>query len=1368
MKFFLASLSVFYIYLLSLTTALAQEHPHVPDALLPWVDWVQRDHVEDPCVKAGSRKYCYFAQSAQIDLREDGAAFEVEVLIRLGTVLELPGGGTLWPQDVRVNGRAVPVLKSNSGVPYVQLSPGQHRIKGVIPWSVEPSAIPLPKTFGLASVTKQGEALQARFSSSGELLLDAATAEERGVANRIDIQVYRQIVDGVPLRLETRLALKVSGQPRVERITGALLDGFEALDFSSDLTGRIDQNGKLILQVKPGEWAVSVTSIRTQKNDAITLGTFEQPWPDNEIWVLQQDPRIRQLTLSGGQTIDPNQTELPGDWRDRAAYRVESGSTVQLDTASDLQIAAPDQLRLVRRARLNFDGSGYEITDTITGTIRQSKRIDSNDALELGSARIDRAPQIITRNTALDKSGLQVQQGPLVIETESRVETSAANYLMNGWDHRFEDVETYIDLPPNYTLITAFGVDSTRGAWLDKWELLDIFLVILVAAAVARLYGVWLGLFSLLGMMVVHLYFQAFAVYFLIVIGLATLYAIIPAGKVKSLFQVLKYGALLLVFLQVAPFSLEQAKEAMFPQLKSQFSVPMSASSRLRNESYLGSEVAPSLNRRSKTSSNFSDKMLLEQDLLGKRGLEKVVTQTGFGISDWQGQTVRLIWHGEVPPDLTAKLILLGPNANLAVGMLKAIIPLLILMIVVLRPANLTGGWSAFGNAGTKVASLLLPLSLGLGMMNASPVQAQDAITSSQAELARDNTTFPPEYLLEDLRRHLKEQREDGEAYCAQSCSEIARLDLDVGPQHFSYEMEVHAVKPSLVALPVTIDTWRPETLQLSGATSQAHYLRQGKFIYIVVDAGVTHISAHGRPPATDRFDVAFSQVPNRVDIQTTGWTDFGLSEDGSLAGTLQFIKDKSDEESDEDAGLTGDSDIAPFFRLSRLLTLDYSWTVANNIQLLSPAGQAVQLRVPLLEGEAVTSANVRIEDGHAIINIAPGTTEVSWLSILAQAPDIRLQAAQNGLWAEDWSVISNNTWDLTFSGIEPLMDQDEDAGRTFRPWPGEVLEIGVIKPPSAGGQTKTIAQVNNSIRQGLRNVHGELTLDLQTSTAGTHVFSFPPQAHIAELYINDVRQTILFADGDLSTSFAPGQHQIKIVWEMPRSLATSLSTPEINLNFPASNVVTRYQLPASRWVLWAQGQGVGPAILIWSTLPIWLLLAVALSRLPFAGLRWPGYFLLFLGLTQSHYIMSFVVVGFILAVHLSGSRNHFEKHPILHNLRQIALIFWSAIATGCLLVAIYLGFDDWPNMMVEGPGSSLHLFSWYLDQSDGMLPVNTIYSLPLLAYRVVMLLWALWLALRIIRWLPEGWHNFSKWGVFRPLDLSRRQTNAPATSAEE
>jgi len=39
---------------------------------------------------------------------------------------------------------------------------------------------------------------------------------------------------------------------------------------------------------------------------------------------------------------------------------------------------------------------------------------------------------------------------------------------------------------------------------------------------------------------------------------------------------------------------------------------------------------------------------------------------------------------------------------------------------------------------------------------------------------------------------------------------------------------------------------------------------------------------------------------------------------------------------------------------------------------------------------------------------------------------------------------------------------------------------------------------------------------------------------------------------------------------------------------------------------------------------------------------------------------------------------------------------------------------------------------------------------LPLMAYRVAMLLWALWLASALLKWLSWGWTCFSEGGLWR------------------
>src|SRR5690606_32525162 len=58
----------------------------------------------------------------------------------------------------------------------------------------------------------------------------------------------------------------------------------------------------------------------------------------------------------------------------------------------------------------------------------------------------------------------------------------------------------------------------------------------------------------------------------------------------------------------------------------------------------------------------------------------------------------------------------------------------------------------------------------------------------------------------------------------------------------------------------------------------------------------------------------------------------------------------------------------------------------------------------------------------------------------------------------------------------------------------------------------------------------------------------------------------------------------------------------------------------------------------------------------------------------------------------------------------------------------------------------------WYTDRVDGGMPSVWVLSLPMWIWRVVMLAWALWLALRVIGWAKWAWRCWSGGGVWKRL----------------
>ncbi|MEN9577585.1 MAG: hypothetical protein RJA70_594, partial [Pseudomonadota bacterium] len=103
-----------------------------------------------------------------------------------------------------------------------------------------------------------------------------------------------------------------------------------------------------------------------------------------------------------------------------------------------------------------------------------------------------------------------------------------------------------------------------------------------------------------------------------------------------------------------------------------------------------------------------------------------------------------------------------------------------------------------------------------------------------------------------------------------------------------------------------------------------------------------------------------------------------------------------------------------------------------------------------------------------------------------------------------------------------------------------------------------------------------------------------------------------------------------------------------------------------------------------------------------------------------------------------------------LRNLSQVGLAFGTLVFLGCLFGAVYSGLLSTPDMEVRGGGSSNQHLVWYLDRTDGSLPIPTVLTTSLWVWRLAMLCWAVWLAYNLLRWLRWAWGLFSADGLWK------------------
>ena len=154
----------------------------------------------------------------------------------------------------------------------------------------------------IATPTLKDGLLWIKDSERGSGLAGNAT-------DKLDIQVFRRVIDDVPLQVLTTIDLEVAGKAREITLTQAMLQGFTPMQLNSPLPARIEANGQVLLQVRPGHWQLRLLARQATPTDNLPLQALSD-WPTDEVWVLEAKPALRVVEVVDLQAIDPSQTNF--------------------------------------------------------------------------------------------------------------------------------------------------------------------------------------------------------------------------------------------------------------------------------------------------------------------------------------------------------------------------------------------------------------------------------------------------------------------------------------------------------------------------------------------------------------------------------------------------------------------------------------------------------------------------------------------------------------------------------------------------------------------------------------------------------------------------------------------------------------------------------------------------------------------------------------------------------------------------------------------------------------------------------------------------------------------------------------------------
>ncbi len=298
------------------------------------------------------------------------------------------------------------------------------------------------------------------------------------------------------------------------------------------------------------------------------------------------------------------------------------------------------------------------------------------------------------------------------------------------------------------------------------------------------------------------------------------------------------------------------------------------------------------------------------------------------------------------------------------------------------------------------------------------------------------------------------------------------------------------------------------------------------------------------------------------------------------------------------------------------------------------------------------------------------------------------------------------------------------------------------------------------------RSQEGTRAFTLRSSQGGQHNLTLPGDALLQSVRINGKSQPIRQDGQKVSLPVTPGLQNLKLSWQQPTGIGERFVAPVVGLGLESVNSSIKLVLPRNRWVLFTGGPRLGPAVLFWGLFIVIVLVALFLGRIGRIPLRAVHWMLLGLGLTQVPVMFAVVVVGWLFA--LSARREVSDRLSNGgFNFMQIGLGVLTVAALGVLYFAVRQGLLGWPNMYIAGNGSSSYLLQWFQDRAGMELPRPWVLSVPTVIYRVLMLVWALWLALALLRWLRWGWECFSVGGIWRTVSFTWRGTGSkPAAPA--
>lgn len=1351
----------------------------VPPPLQDWQAWVLHGHERQACPLvagqsgAGSdARQCVWPGRLAFNATQAGAHFSLAVEVDAPGWVALPGGSDAWPQQVTL-GNAPAVVLDHDGAPALHLAPGNYVVQGQFRWNERPPRVRLPASVALVDLSVDGKPIAQPERDGDWLALGTAAAQQRQ-ADALGVRVFRKLADGMPPTLSTVIRLHVAGSAREQLLGPALPAGFVATALDGGLPARLDPDGRLRVQLRPGDWTLRLDARGTAPLGKLAFHAAPAPWPQQEVWSYADAPELRTTRAARPHAIDPAQADVPDDWRNLPAFVMAAGATLDVEQRARGRGAnAGDQLTLTRGLWLDFDGRGLTAEDHLTGKLLDADRLDvaapwTLDAASLGD---NAQPLLVTRGTRSGSTGVEVRARALDLRAGLRRDSaSGAQSATGGWQQTLDGVKATLHLPYGYRLLGAPGADHSPDSWVARWNLLDLFVAAVIALLAWKLLG-WRFALAALGFVVLShgepgapRWTPALA------IALALVAAVLPQGRLRKVARYVGMAFLALAVLATLPFAAVQLRDALHPQLEhdglawiAPGAAGYTAAARVefapppppvQEQAVLRAPAAPPSPAQAKVvapppqvappappppadmapAAQTLQSVVVTGAPLHTGAIDTyppdTVVQSGRGVPNWAaiGNSYRLGWSGPVTAAQTFRLVILPAWATRLLRV--ALLALLVAWLVAIARAF---GWQG-------------RLPRGPWRGTAAGVAAALLLVGFAPSAHADSTPSPQ--LLSQLQARLLEAPK-----CAPDCAASPLAQVTLADDTLQVTVEADVGTQVAFPLPHMDAPALLQSVAVDGKPATRLARRDGG-MWVALERGVHRVAlAFQLPAGAASASVQFALAPPNVEVSAPGWEVSGTNGPHLLSDTLTFTRSRVATGSDTAAPAPAQA-FPPYVKLTRAISIGLDSRVDNVATRIAPAQGSFTISLPLLPGEHVSSPGLKVARGNVQVTFGPDQDAVEWSSTLDAGSALVLHAPALGERAEAWRITSAPLLHVAFSGV-PEAVTDGDAGaagaHVFMPLPGEALTVKVTRPAAVAGPSVAIDAVQLQSTRGAHAMDSTLTLATRSTRGGEQGVGLPRDAQLLGVTRDGQALDVTLHAGHVALPVQPGKQSFELRFRQASPLGMVARTAPVSLDARAANIRTGLALPHDRWVLWTWGPAAGPAVLYWAQLIVLLIAALVLARFAPTPLRWWQWLLLGLGFSTFAWTAYVVVVVWLIALGARARNPHVSTlREVPFNLLQVVLALLTLVALLLLIASVPQGLLGRPDMRVAGMDSTAWALNWFADQSRGALPRGGVFSLPLWAYKLAMLAWALWLANALIGWLRWGFHAWMQGGYWK------------------